>query len=207
MYRQQLTTFLNFTLQYYLLGEGGKYHNVFVYPCMDGAYITTTKGSDIEKIIVRIYSELAKIFVKESNPNHWFLIRGSIAYGEIIHGHLVPFSASKVFETDLNYKSHILLGSAMIEAYKEEANASPFGVSLGQSLIKYKNKYKPFQEDWKWFESKLLKVDSKLITMLKERLCKYFQHAKASNLYPKIETHQSLANEYFTEHKPHNIIN
>ena len=38
-----------------------KYQNVFVYPVMDGAYITAAKKSDIEKIVVRIFKGIAEI--------------------------------------------------------------------------------------------------------------------------------------------------
>ena len=42
-----------------------KYKNVFVYPVMDGAYITATTKEDMEKILVRIYLEIARVIVME----------------------------------------------------------------------------------------------------------------------------------------------
>lgn len=182
-----------------------KYQNVFVYPVMDGVYITATSKDNIEKIIVRIYLELAKILVKEHNPECRFVIRGSVAYGETIHGHNVPYSASKIFETDLNYKNNILLGSAMIRAYAGEGCAAPFGVLIDESASKGEGRSKKngsFPEDWKWFDSKVLKIDAKLINNLKSAVNDYFEKLKNENHpchYPveKIEKHQLAAKKYF----------
>lgn len=63
------------------------YHGVFVYPVMDGAYITARNKDDMINIMLRIYRELAKLFVKEQTQEHQYMIRGAIAYGEVIHGH------------------------------------------------------------------------------------------------------------------------
>lgn len=182
-----------------------KYQNVFVYPVMDGAYITATSRDDIEKIVVRIYLELARILTNETNPNHRFIIRGAIAYGKTIHGHRVPFEASRVFETDLSYKNNILLGSAMIKAYEGESSAAPFGLFIDQSAIKHEEsnrKYGSFLMNWKWFESKLLKIDPALVERLKVTVDDYFEKVKDEH-HPchyqneKIEMHQTAAKEYF----------
>lgn len=181
-----------------------KYQNVFVYPVMDGAYITATSRDDIEKIVVRIYLELARILTNEANPNHRFIIRGAIAYGKTIHGHRVPFEASRVFETDLSYKNNILLGSAMIKAYEGESRAAPFGVFIDQSAVKHEEsdrKYGSFSTSWKWFESKLLKIDPALVERLKVTVDDYFEKVKDEH-HPchyqneKIELHQTVAKEY-----------
>lgn len=182
-----------------------KYQNVFVYPVMDGAYITATSKDDIEKIVVRIYLELAKILTNETNPKHRFIIRGAITYGETIHGHHVPFEASRVFETDLSYKNNILLGSAMIKAYEGEGCAAPFGVYIDKSAIKNKvgnGRYGSFPQNWKWFETQLLKIDPTLVERLKVAVDDYFEKVKDEH-HPyhysneKIEKHQSSAKVYF----------
>ena len=109
------------------------YQNIFVYPVMDGVYITAAQKEEIEKIVVRIFYDLAELQIEEPNPKHRFILRGCIAYGEVIHGHNVPYSASKIFETDLGYKNNILLGPAMILAYSKEYKAAPFGLYIDKS--------------------------------------------------------------------------
>ena len=42
------------------------YKNVFVYPVMDGAYITSGNIEDMKNILLRIYRSLAEIFIDET---------------------------------------------------------------------------------------------------------------------------------------------
>lgn len=170
-----------------------KYQDVFVYPVMDGAYITAARKEDIEKIIVRIYSGIAELQIKEPNPVHRFIIRGSVAFGEVIHGHNVPYSASKVFETDLSYKNNILLGPSMISAYSGESQASPFGVFIDDSAVDRGNG-KGFSPSWKWYNSKVIKIKNGLSAELKDAVHGYF----AITEDPKKEEHLRMIDEYFT---------
>lgn len=170
-----------------------KYQNVFVYPVMDGAYITAARKEDIEKIIVRIYSGIAELQIRESNPIHRFIIRGSIAYGEVIHGHNVPYSASKVFEIDLSYKNNILLGPSMISAYSGEGHAAPFAVFIDDSAVDH-GSGKGFAQDWKWYNSRILKIRDGLSNELSQTVLDYFQLTTED---PKREEHKHLAKDYF----------
>lgn len=165
-----------------------KYRDVFVYPVMDGAYITAARKEDIEKIIVRVFSGIAELQIKEGNPRHRFIVRGSIAFGEVIHGHHVPYSASKVFETDLSYKNNILLGPAMISAYSGESQAAPFGVYIDDSAVG-----RGFSADWKWYKSKAIKVKEGIQHELCEVVIDYFDSTLGD---PKPEEHKRLAKEY-----------
>ena len=177
-----------------------KYQNVFVYPVMDGAYITAANRDDIEKIIVRIYLELSKILTREKNQDHIFIIRSAIAYGESIHGHHVPFDASKVFETDLSYKNYILLGSTMINACQGESEATPFGVYIDSSAMKDKKsnkKHGSFPKGWKWFNSQLLKIDPGLIEQLKETVVNYFEKLKKEGQLDSPKDYVSMVENYF----------
>lgn len=171
-----------------------KYQNVFVYPVMDGAYITAAKKSDIEKIVVRIFKGIAEIQITESNPSHWFIIRGSIAFGEVIHGHHVPYAASKVFEKDLGYKNNILLGPAMISAYRGEEKAAPFGIYLDDSAINQESG-RGFSESWKWYGSTALTLDSEIGTKIRRTVLDYFEKTSGDT---KDDQHKQLAEEYFS---------
>lgn len=179
------------------------YKNVFVYPVMDGAYITAANKENIENIVVRIFRSLSEIFLSEKNYRFLFLVRCAIAYGEVIHGHNVPYNASKAFEMSIGYKDNILLGRAMIAAYDGEGKASPFGVFLDESSIKHKDgRYGAFQENWKWYSSSVLKIDEDVPHSLSEKITDYLMQMKDENHplhYPidRIEEHIGNARQYF----------
>lgn len=182
-----------------------KYKGVFVYPVMDGAYITASSKLDMEKLLVRIYDSLAGVFIKELDDNKKFVIQAGLAYGRTIHGHNIPYSASKVFELELSYKNYILLGPAMIEAYECGAHASPFGINVAESAQKNNDEnarqYGAFPDCWKWFKTEAikLKVDKSLLATNLEY---YFNIFKSTN-HPlhydvnKIDNHIQLLKDYF----------
>lgn len=180
------------------------YKNVFIYPVMDGAYITSTNKEDMVNILQRVYRSLSKLFLDEPNPSFLYLVRGAVAYGEVVHGHNVPYSASKAFEFCLGYKDYILLGSAMISAYEKEGDAAPFGIYLDESAIKGTRGKNggAFPEEWKWFKDETLKIDKELPTRLSVKIIDYLESMKDSN-HPlhyeeeKIQKHISLTKDYF----------
>ena len=180
------------------------YKNVFVYPVMDGAYITSGNIDDMKNILVRIYRSLAEIFVSEDNSNYLYLIRGAVAYGQIIHGHNVPYDASKAFEMNLGYKENLLLGSAMISAYSGEDKAAPFGIYIDESAIKHNWKgFGSFPDGWKWYKDTILKIDSELPKKLSERIIEYLTLLEDPNhpltyKHDRIEAHKTLTKEYFS---------
>lgn len=155
------------------------YHNVFIYPVMDGAYITARAKDDMVNIVMRIYRYLSKLFLEEKVISHLFLVRGAIAYGEVIHGHSVPLKASKAFELDLGYKNQLLLGGAMIDAYLGEKKAAPFGIYICDSAKKRNMRNSgSFSLDWKWFNSKDLHIDRYLLSKIHNRAREYFTMLK-----------------------------
>lgn len=182
------------------------YKNVFVYPVMDGAYITASRQDDMQNILTRIYRALYDE-MKTEDINYIYPVRGAIAYGEVIHGHTVPYTASKAFEMNLGYKDNILLGRAMIDAYQNESNAAPFGIYLHDSAIKRdetdnKKGYGVFSSDWKWFNNKDLKVEDSVANNVCEILDNYFDlmmNPKHPLHYSneKIERHRELLYAYF----------
>lgn len=179
------------------------YHNVFVYPVMDGAYITSVYKENMINILLRVYRSLSDTFLNENDWSHLYLIRGAVAYGEVIHGHNVPYEASKAFEMNLGYKDNILLGSAMIAAYDGEEKAAPFGVYLDKSAYRGRTaKGGSFAFDWKWFDDTSLKIEKIIPLALSDKIQTYLESMKIDDHplhYPieKIEKHQQLTKEYF----------
>lgn len=146
------------------------YKNVFVYPVMDGVYITTAKREDMENIVLRIFRYLCDGINSNNDINYLYVVRGAIAYGEVTHGHSVPYDASKAFEMNLGYKDNILLGKAMIDAYANEDKAAPFGIYIHESAIKQNDDKKrqsgSFPPNWKWFQSEKLKIEAEMVDAL-----------------------------------------
>lgn len=181
------------------------YKNVFVYPVMDGAYITSGNKDSMVNILLRVYRNLAEIYLKEINWSHLYLVRGAVAYGEVIHGHNVPYEASKIFEMNLGYKDNILLGSAMIAAYDGERNAAPFGIYTDDSAIRGREKKGgSFKEGWKWFEDETLKINKAMPKTLSDKIQSYLEMMKSED-HPlhysteRIDIHKRLTMEYFGE--------
>ena len=180
------------------------YHNVFVYPVMDGAYITATNKEDMENLLIRVYRKIAEVFINEPKIEHQYLMRGAVAYGEVIHGHNVPYGASKAFELDLGYKNQILLGSAMIDAYEGEREAAPFGIYVHESAKnRFGDRYKgTYSGEWKWFLQKSLKVEESLSEVILNKTISYLDSMRDTNNplhydIKKIERHKRLAEQYF----------
>ena len=180
------------------------YKNVFIYPVMDGAYITSGKIDDMKNILIRIYRSLAELFVEEEKLSYLYLIRGAVAYGEVIHGHNIPYSASRAFEMNLGYKENLLLGNAMISAYIGESKTAPFGIFLDDSAVKHKEKgFGSFSADWKWFEDNELKIKPELSQKLSIKIEEYLVSLEDTN-HPltykvdRIKEHKKLTKDYFS---------
>lgn len=183
-----------------------KYKNVFVYPVMDGAYITASHQEDMEKLLARIFDSLAILFLNESDPSKRFVVQAGLSYGKTIHGHTVPYSASKVYELDLGYKNNILLGPAMIQAYEAGSVASPFGISMADSTIKHDHDnskaYGSFLSEWKWHTCEKIRISTDANELSKE-LIAYFNAFKSEE-HPlhydplRIECHINRIKDYFS---------
>ena len=182
-----------------------KYKNVFVYPVMDGAYITASNRENIEKILVRVFDSLASIFVNEPNISKRFSIQAGLSYGKTIHGHRVPYDASKIFELDLPYKNNILLGPAMIEAYEYSSTASPFGIAISESAQKHlhdgSRNNGSFQAGWKWHKSKRIKINTETDLLARELIAFFEQFRSEDNPLhynsEKVDHHIECVKEYF----------
>lgn len=180
------------------------YKNVFVYPVMDGAYITSSSKEAMENILLRIFRSLYEEMKNSDDIDHMYLVRCAVAYGEVIHGHTVPYDASKAFELNLGYKDNILLGKAMIDAYRSECLAAPFGIYIHESALKHGDdrRYGCFSEGWKWYTSDNLKLEDELASNLMSKMNTYFDSMKDVQNplhYPdeKVELHRNLMLTYF----------
>ena len=129
----------------------------------------------------------------EDTDFHRFLIKGSLAYGPVLHGNTIPNTCSKCFEENESYVDSILLGIPMIQACKGEKEAPPFGIYCDESV---RTASQEFAHRWyKWFSKTKAPKVSRAVQS-------YFDYSKEHYYeldYPKekIEEHEEKARQYF----------
>lgn len=176
------------------------YQSISVYPIMDGAYIVSTKKSDMLSLLTTIYKSLCMSLLDEPKYKHWYLVRAAIAYGEIIHGRDIPYSASYEYSSRVGYKEQLLIGPAMIDAYKGERQSAPMGIYVTKSAY---DKYQGIDSNWKWFKHRAIKVKPELIANFKDKLQEYYNiwlkdHEKETGYdQEKRDSHFQAASKYF----------
>lgn len=170
--------------------------NVTYYPMMDGIFITSKKHNTIRRVINKIFTSVANIFLSEDQNFHRFLIKGAIAFGYIAHGNSITANVCPSLADKDNYKRSIMFGLPMIQAFKSEHIAPPFGVYIHESARKpqllqgryYNWTFLPKTDKKKLFECILSYFD----------WCSYFNNSL--ELEPsKIELYKKLTQEYFTD--------
>ena len=175
--------------------------NISLYPVMDGVYITSPRREPLERVLKNALEHLAITFVCEKRIEHCFLVRGAIAYGTVFHGKEVQKEASYVLGRNTDVKNFILLGLPMIQAYRSESNAAPFGIAIDESARGFAPEgNSPFRFVWwRWLGSR----SDVSHEVLMGKLCEYFKwQRKFTNTtgYPidRIDHHEKLAEEYFS---------
>ena len=143
------------------------YENISVYPIMDGAYIVSPQKENLMKLLTNIMQSLTEDLLA-AKFSYWFLVRGAISFGEVIHGRDIPYNASLEFSSRVGYKEQLLIGPAMIDAYKGEHNAAPMGIYICESAFQ---RLRGIPQNWKWQGNPKIKIKvemSKFQKKLKE---------------------------------------
>lgn len=166
--------------------------DIFIHPIMDAAYITSTNGDTLIKFLEKIYRAVATNFINEGDYFQKFIIKSCIAYGLIGHG-------ADIEDTEFTKKDTLIFGLPIIQAYKSEKKAPPFGIYIHQSARSLSDH--SFPRRWHlWFSDS----DSKgtpLINNLRSSLTDYFERAKKLSFCleysdEKIEKHEQMAGQY-----------
>ncbi len=169
--------------------------NVKYYPLMDGVFITSPDAQTIQKVINVIFSNVANIFLAQERNIHRFIIKGSLAYGIVYHGHMITNDICQEIAQDEDYKKTILLGMPMIQSISMEKTAPPFGIYIHESARKYQilqGKY------YKWTDPNIDFVK------LQDKVEKYFDWCSDYSEYlemdtQKIDKYKKLVKEYFSK--------
>lgn len=141
----------NFIFKLHAALLSNKLEDLKLYPVMDGVYITSNSKETITKYLSLVFKELADNFIDETNPIHKFIVKASLSYGPIIHGHSLPSEANRIFEQHTNYKNSLLLGLPMVQAFKSEDEAPPFGVFVHETARAFSPDSDFQLRLWQWF--------------------------------------------------------
>lgn len=166
---------------------------IMIYPVMDGAYITCANKKVLTVVLKKAFSSLANIFLQEKDNGKRFVVRASLAFGDIIDGNMITEDVTEHIPTD--YKQNILLGMPIVQAYKSEKNAPPFGIFIHESARKFDDEHKIQGRTFKWWNQKYSQE-------LCGAICEYFEWCRYNSLLlemdeKKIDNYIKLAKSYF----------
>lgn len=173
-----------------------------VYPVMDGVYITAQHSKDILSVATKIMMDLATLFSNETNKSFRFLVRGAISYGDVYHGKNVTKDAfvpnGQSTDNVRIRKESVLLGTPVIQAYKRENFAPPFGIAL-HSSCKLDPKRNP-KLNCEWF-AWCTGESAAIIPALEKAVDEYFKHYYEQTAFSgytkeKIESHEKAFKQY-----------
>ena len=129
---QQSANFI-FKLHIALLESKKNLDNISLYPLMDGAYILSPTQGEITTFLTRTLTKLAVTFTEEQEHQHRFLVRGALAFGPVYEGVNMDNSASRIFAEHEQYKSRLMVGLPIIQAFTNEKKAPPFSIYICES--------------------------------------------------------------------------
>jgi hypothetical protein len=189
----------NFFIKIHLAALRVRPNGVSIYPVMDGIYFTAQTRQALQDFLHDFYRLHSIVFCSETDNQLRYLIRGSVAYGPVIHGRDIGPNCAD-FGADPAYRNTLLLGMPMIQASQSERQAPPMGVFIHESARAFAPNHScPLPYSWhKWWRDE----DQSLVDEMKAALSDYFTWCRSySRLidYPpdKISEHLELARQYY----------
>lgn len=181
-------------------GEG-----ITLYPVMDGVYVTSKKKGLIIKFLKNMYKSIAEQVVSEEEYRHFFVIKGTLAYGPIIHGSDITAKESTYLYDNMEYTKSILIGLPMIQAFTSENLAPPFGIYVHESARAFfpgNDGPLPYKW-WRWWINN--DISSCFKSDFVNRMNDYYSYCEKRYLeldysLDKIVKHKEEFNQYFENH-------
>lgn len=170
-------TAANFIFKLHTAVVNSQTDGVKLFPVMDGVYATSNDKDEILSFLISVFGDLAEEFIYEENNPYRFIPKGAVAYGPVIDGGNVGSGASRDLADEEEYKSSILLGIPVIQAFKSEDSAPPFGVHVHESA-------RTFSSDdddpmpyvwWDWF------INLDLDGNLEDELMSYYEWCESNS--------------------------
>lgn len=175
-----------------------------VSPFMDGAYIRTRAKPSMLDFLHFTFEELAHDFVTQATHEQRFLSRCGLSFGNVLEGTEIPTSVNFIIgaKSNTDYRSGVIFGYPMVEAFQSEASAPPFGIAIHASARSFsRENSKPLSGFWwKWFHYR--NSPPEYFDEFKATLLDYFKWCERHThtlMYAKdrIHAHRAMAEEYF----------
>ena len=177
----------------------------------DGVFIVANSKQSIISMLGRIFILLAANFIATPRPHDRFLLRGGVAYGPVYFGDQIRGGVSpKSFRDKMTILDSVMFGPAIIQAYKVEALAPPYGVAVHESARSFcPENCSPFLlTHWPWWapNEQVGYPDSAPLTTMKDCLAveldDHFKWLGETLIYhgldqPKLAQWSSLCGQYF----------
>lgn len=122
----------------------------------DGIFFVSNSKRAIMSVVRQVFYTLASYFISTAAPHDKFLLRGSIAFGPVYGGKNLQSGLSKTkAEKYASSLTNVQFGPAIIQAYRQEAFAPPYGVAVHESARAFApNGCIPFREThWLWWSA------------------------------------------------------
>lgn len=180
----------NFIFKMYSFTNHINGYGIHIYPLMDGFFAVHNNRTEFLSFVSRFFISVYNSFKAESRNEHRFMIRGGIAYGPIVIG--------KDIVQQYSFKDDIIVGSPVIQAYRGESLAPPFGIYVDESA----RSLPPGEDAIPSVYFNWCKKDRAIRTKLEEYLNWCLLNSTCLQ-YPEdsIKRHILLAKQYFNKEK------
>ncbi|MCQ4190727.1 hypothetical protein [Methylocystis suflitae] len=169
-------------------------------PINDGVFIVARSKRELMSMVGRTMIMLSANFIAIPRPHDRFLLRSGIAYGPVYFGDdLVPGLRPKQLREGEPFLDRVMFGPALIQAYRGEAAAPPYGVAIHESA----RAFCPLGEEpfrmthWMWWAPNedvnyppRLPPLTTLKDCLRAELCNHFEWLTSSSIYHGLETNK-----------------
>lgn len=122
----------------------------------DGIFFISPKKDEIMLVIREAMTLLALFFVAVSRPQDRFFVRGGIAYGPVYFGSdLIKGISNIKIKEHVQTLDHVAFGPPIIDAYRGENKAPPFGIAISESARAFAPEgIAPFRmTHWLWWQN------------------------------------------------------
>jgi hypothetical protein len=186
-------------------------------PINDGIFIVGKKKGELMTIVQHTMGLLAARFIATPRPHDRCLMKGGIAYGPVYRGKdLVGGIEKKKMREQSEYLDRVLFGPPVIEAYRSESSAPPYGIAVDASARAFSAPgERRFQmTHWLWWQKHSEALTAKgfgTLPALKDCLWvdlqSHFAWIKSTLILhglskDKVEQWQSQAKQYFAAGAP-----
>lgn len=177
----------------------------------DGVFIVSKSKYSLASVLGRVMILLSASFIATPRPQDRCLVRAGISFGPVYFGEQIKQGVSpKKFKEQIKILDSVMFGPAIIQAYKVEPSAPPYGIAVHESARSFSPEdSQPFLlTHWPWWapNEKVSYPKSAPLTTLKECLAAeleaYFGWLEKTLIYhgldrTKISHWSAVCSQYF----------